>query len=253
MTIEELVNGIPNFGSWTDADRIRLFAWYLHSKRANERFTSTEIKGCYQALGLQQPSSISPFLKAMESRVPKQLLKDKRGYHLEKRIRDEYEKRYGLRPAAIHVDKYLTDLPAKVPNLIERDFLNETITCYRAKAFRASIVMAWNLAYDHLCRYVLANKLAQFNTQYPLSYPKVHAGSKMKAVTTFDDFAELKESQVVQICRSANIISNDVFKILNEKLGTRNSYAHPSSLMIVPHTAEEVILNLVNNVVLKYG
>lgn len=252
MTIEELINGISTFGGWTDADRIRLFAWFLHSKRGNERFSASDIRGCYLQLGLQQPSSISPFLTSMEKRTPKQLLKDKRGYYLEKRIRDDYDKKYGLRPAAIHVDKYLSDLPAKVANLEERDFLRETINCYRAQAFRASIVMAWNLAYDHLCRYVLAKQLANFNSQYPKSFPKLHANASMKLVAVMDDFSELKESQVIQICRSANIISNDVSKVLNEKLGTRNSYAHPSTLVIVPHTAEELILNLVNNVVLKY-
>jgi hypothetical protein len=252
VKIEELVNGIDGFASWSDADRIRLFSWFLHAKKGIERFTSAQIRSCYIELGLQQPSAISPFLSAMEKRRPKQLLKDKRGFSLEKRIRDEYEKRYGWRPAAVHVDRYLTDLPAQVPDLAERDFLKETITCYRAGAYRAAIVMAWNLTYDHLCRFVFRKKLKEFNAQYPIRHPGIHKNSKVKAITKYDDFSELKEIEVIEICRSANIVSADVFKVMNEKLGTRNSYAHPSTLTIVPHTVEELILNLVNNVVLKY-
>jgi hypothetical protein len=48
----------------------------------------------------------------------------------------------------------LLELPAKIPDLAERSFLDEGLRCLRCKAFRASIVMTWNLAYDHLCRYI---------------------------------------------------------------------------------------------------
>lgn len=112
--------------------------------------------------------------------------------------------------------------------------------------------MAWNLAYDHLCNYVLKKKLTEFNTQYPTTYAKKHTKARMKTVKMIDDFAELKESEVVQICRSANIITNGVYKILNEKLGKRNTYAHPSNIAVSPLTAEEMIVDLINNVVLKY-
>jgi hypothetical protein len=251
MTLEELVNSTSGFTSYSDADKIRFFAWFLHSKRGKERFQPSDIRGCYDELDLQQPSSISSFLFSMNRRKPKQVLHNRSGYALEKRVRDELEAKFGKRPASIAVDKLLTDLPVKVPNLPERSFLNEALTCYRSQAFRAAIVMSWNLAYDHLCSFVLAKKLAEFNAQYPLSYPNLHAKAKMKAVVKRDDFEELKESEVIQICRSANIVTSGVFKVLNEKLGKRNSYAHPSNLTVTAHTAEEVILDLVNNVVLK--
>lgn len=252
MKLEELVNGISGFSGWTDADKIRFFGWFVHSKRGKDRFAPSDIKNCYEELGFQQPSNISSYLVLMEKRKPKEALRNSRGYALEKRLKDDIERKYGQRPAAIQVDKLLQDLPAKVPNLTERTFLDETIICYRAKAFRAAIVMAWNLAYDHLCRYVLNYKLAEFNTQYPISFAKLHAKATMTAVGNMDDFGELKESQVIQICKSANIITADVKRILDEKLGKRNTYAHPSSITVSPQTAEEFIIDLVNNIVLKY-
>ncbi|MDQ3710836.1 MAG: hypothetical protein M3388_01245 [Acidobacteriota bacterium] len=251
MQLEELINGIPGFAGWKDADKIRFFAWFLHSKKSQERFVSKDVKGCYVELGLNQPSSISSFLNAMEKRKPKEVLHNSKGYILEKRVRDDLEKRFGQRPAAIQVDALLTELPAKIPNLAERTFLDETIICYKCKAFRAAIVMAWNLAYDHLCHYVLNKHVAKFNTQYPLRFQSLHKKATMKAVASRDDFNELKESEVIEICRSASIISAGVHKILNEKLGKRNTYAHPSGILVSPQTTEEVIIDLVNNVVLK--
>jgi hypothetical protein len=62
---------------------------------------------------------------------------------------------------------------------------------------------------------------------------------------------DLKESEVLAIAKSANAISNDVFKVLESKLGRRNSAAHPSSVAIGQLQAEESINDLVTNVVLK--
>jgi hypothetical protein len=67
-----------------------------------------------------------------------------------------------------------------------------------------------------------------------------------------DDFnEELKESQVIEICNSADIITKDVHRILKEKLGTRNSAAHPSSIEIGQLQAEAFIDDFIKNVVLK--
>jgi hypothetical protein len=46
-----------------------------------------------------------------------------------------------------------------------------------------------------------------------------------------DDFQELKQSQVLQVCKSANIISGSIHKILKEKLERRNIAAHPSGVL----------------------
>jgi hypothetical protein len=56
---------------------------------------------------------------------------------------------------------------------------------------------------------------------------------------------------VLQVAKSANIISGSVHKILKEKLDRRNIAAHPSNVTVSKLTAEDVILDLVQNVVLK--
>jgi len=61
----------------------------------------------------------------------------------------------------------------------------------------------------------------------------------------------LKESEVLQVCRSATLISNDLSKIFRAKLDKRNTAAHPSTVEIAPHTTEEYIIDLITNGVLK--
>jgi len=52
--------------------------------------------------------------------------------------------------------------------------------------------------------------------------------------------------------RAANIITNDVRKILDTKLGIRNTSAHPSSVVISDVKATDFILDLIQNVVLPF-
>jgi hypothetical protein len=153
----------------------------------------------------------------------------------------------GQRSATVRVHKLLSELPEKISNASEKAYLEEALICFKHKAFRAAIVMTWNLAFDHLCHLVLQSHLPAFNTQLPKSFPK----ADIAAVNNRDHFTELKESQVLQVCKSANIISGSVHKILKEKLDRRNLAAHASGVSIFESTAEEYIKDLVENVVLK--
>jgi hypothetical protein len=113
-----------------------------------------------------------------------------------------------------------------------------------------AVVMTWNLAYHHLCDHVLKHRLTDFNARWPVVYPGHHKKGA-KAIATMDDFTELKESEVIEICNSADIITKDVHRILAEDLGRRNSAAHPSSVTIGQLQAESFIDDLIKNVVLK--
>jgi hypothetical protein len=170
-----------------------------------------------------------------------------RVYRLEARAKEQLDAKYGARPATIVVDAILQALPGKVSGEAERLFLSEALTCYRNKAFRAAIVMTWNLAYDHLLNWIVAKHLAAFNAAIPVRYSK-RVGVVMAKK---DDFEEFKESEVMEVCGTANIINGNVKKILKEKLDRRNMAAHPSLVEIIVHQAEDVISDLVNNVILK--
>jgi hypothetical protein len=63
---------------------------------------------------------------------------------------------------------------------------------------------------------------------------------------------EFREFEIIQVCRSAAITTSGVDKILREKLGRRNSAAHPSGVSVSQLVAEETIVDLVQNVLLAF-
>lgn len=182
----------------------------------------------------------------MARQRPPDVLKQRGGFRLERHLREKYDAEFGQRPAAVALDLLLATLPSKVPDLAERDYLDEAVKCLRVGAYRAAIVMAWNMAYDHFFRWVFVNHLVAFNTQLPKSFPR----AEIACVAKLDDFSELKESQVMQIARSAGIISASLHKVMKEKLDRRNVAAHPSAVSISQLTAEEFVKDLVDNVIL---
>jgi hypothetical protein len=247
MDLTDLPRLIPGLAKWSHAELIKAFAWHLQTHKGQGYFTPADIRACYEGLDYSPPSNVGPFLSAMAERHPKEALKGPLGYKLESRVRESFDSRFGQRAATVHVHKLLSELPARIAVAVQRGYLEEALICFRHRAFRGALVMCWNLAFDHLCEFVLAKHLANFNAQLPKSFPRADISQIIKR----DDFAELKESQVLQVCRSATIISGSLHKVFKEKLDRRNIAAHPSGVATSELTAEEFIRDLIENAVLK--
>lgn len=250
MKLAELAAPLP-FRQWSHADEIRFFGWFIHRHLGRDFFSSSEISRCYDDLALAKPANISAFLRQMSAANSRQMLRSREGYRLERNTLEKLDSKFGIRPITVHVIKLLEELPAKVPDVAEREFLREALISYRSGAFRAAVLMSWIVAFDHLLSYVLAHRLDQFNRQWPKTFSVHHQKARVQEIRNRDDFAELKESQVITICKSAAIITGDMCKILEEKLGKRNSAAHPSTVTIGQIQAEGVIDDLVNNIILR--
>ncbi len=206
MNLADLVGTISDFDVWTHSDKIKFFAWFLHTYLDKATFKAADISKCYDEVKASTPSSIGPFIAAMLKRKPPEALgTNTKGFKLEKRVRDDLDTRFGQRPTAVYVDKLLSVLPDSIPSVVQKSYL-EALVCFRNAAFRAAIVMTWNLAYDHICELVISKHLPDFNVQLPGSYPK----AEMQKITKRDDFELLKEFQVLQVCASANIISDNI-------------------------------------------
>ena len=250
MTLTELPQRIPEYAAHKEIDVIKLIIWWAHTYGQHENVTGEYLRLCYGTLGRAIPDGgFSAYFKSLEERKPKHLIRSRDGYKLEHRIRDGLTAKYGKRDATIHIEKILADLPAKLANPAERTYLEETLICIRHKAFRAAVVMAWNLAYDHFCYWILADaaRVASFNATSPKRFP----GMKYPAITNRDGFTEMKESHVIAIASSGDVITKNVARVLDEKLTRRNMAAHPSDVSTLQPTAEEVIRDLVENVVLR--
>jgi len=143
------------------------------------------------------------------------------------------------------------DLVNLLPELEEQDIMKEALICLKYDAGRATILMVWNIAFYHLCQYVLKHKLSEFNDRIPIRYPKKWKVTDLPLIKQYDDFSdEMSEREVVEVCNSAGIINGDVYNVYLNKLGTRNSVAHPSVLHITQVQAEGYIDDLIRTTVL---
>jgi hypothetical protein len=248
MRLSDLISQIAGFNSLKPRDKIRLFAWFLHRYRNIGVFDNASIRECFREID-EVPVDVSVYMPRMASKKPPDLIRVRGGYKLEGKVRRLFDQRYGEHQSVVAVKKLLADLPSKIPNLDKRAFLSEAIDCYRVKAYRAAIVMAWNLAFDHLVEWIVSDshRIAQFNSAIPRRFPKMTS----ICVSTRADFEEIKESEVIEICNTAKLVSRNVIAILKEKLGRRNRAAHPSGEAITQAQADDVITDLVNNVVLN--
>lgn len=250
MTLKEFCAAVPSFFALSHPDKVLHFGWYLHHHGGKARFDQAAIRECYKNQNLPEPNLSEQFRRLVD-RQPKVLLQDKGGYRLEHGTRQKLEAKYGLHETTIALSKLLKDMPGKISDQAEKLFLSEAITCYHHRAFRAVIVMVWNLAYDHLLNWILADpgRLAAFT-----AHIAGRVGSKKAAaivITRREDFEDLKEGEVLDICGSAGLFaSNNTKKLLDIQLTKRNMAAHPSLMIIGAPEAEETISMLINNVLL---
>jgi hypothetical protein len=84
----------------------------------------------------------------------------------------------------------------------------------------------------------------------PDALNKLWLQAKVQTMVTYDDFLTMKESVVIDICKRDQIITQTQFKILDKRLGERNTAAHPNSAKVGQLQAEAFIEDLVDNVVL---
>lgn len=163
MSLHEIVAKIDDFDAWSQTDRIRFFGWYLHVHEGNKRFSTGQLRSCYDQLHLQDPESFAPFFKAMENRKPKDLLKDGGGYYVGKQVIDGLSARFGGPCSTTPVSSELLALPARIVDSAERGFIEEAIRCIGVAAPRAAIVLGWCAVIDRMRRKIEAVGFDKFN------------------------------------------------------------------------------------------
>jgi hypothetical protein len=245
--LKAFVSGISGFGDWGHADKIRLFAWLQHSLRKKDRFNTGDINWCFDTLSFKK-SNTSQYLKEMEG---KEILKDGRGYLCEGKFLAKYEGLYGEHDITLNIRQMVRDLANLMPELGEKDIFQEALTCLRHDAGRAAIIMVWNIAFYHLCQHILLHKLTEFNNRMPVKYPKKWKTTDLPVINRYEDFGDnMSEREVIEVANSAGIITGDMHKVYVEKLGKRNSAAHPSTIHVTQVQAEGYIDDLIRNTVL---
>jgi hypothetical protein len=192
----------------TQPDKILHLGWLLHAYGVKETFDQASIRACYKELSLPEPNFSEQFAR-LADRKPEVVIKQGSGLKLEHSVRAKLDEKYGQHETTIAVSQQMKSLVGKLSDVGEKIFLDETIKCYHVKAFRAATVMAWDLAYDHLVNWVLsdAKRLADFNSKIA-----VRVGARRGTglvISKREDFEDLKESEVLDICSNAGVFASD--------------------------------------------
>lgn len=247
--VNHFYSTVENAAGQSQAVLVELFVYFLTVEMGQESATAAQIADCFVRCDLKAPKGIAARLSEGLSSKPSRYIKAGGGYKLQRHMREALSVKLGAETVTVQTSVTLRRLEDRVPAGPSRQFLKETIDCFEAGANRATIVMVWILAMDNLFAFILKNHLAEFNDALAKNSDK---SIKIKVITRRDDFTEIKESKFIELCRAAAIITNDVRKILDQKLDTRNSCAHPSGITINRSKVIDFVEDLVDNVVLKF-
>lgn len=250
MDLPALKSAVPGgLGGKSHSEKIKIFGWWLHVHDGRPYFSGADILKCYDALDFARPSAIGPYLAPLVDK--KEVLKSSAGYRLAHQVRDALDAALGKAASTVAVNQQITALATQLPTLAERAYFQEMLLCHDQGARRAAIVMTWNVAYSHLCDHVLNKRLADFNARWPLTFQGMHK-NKTLAIATMDDINDLlKESEFLRVCRDANIITTNIYNVMDGALKKRNAAAHPSTVVIDQLQTDAYISDLIQNVVLK--
>jgi hypothetical protein len=244
-SLNKFVERLDGFSTWSTKMQVDYIVYFLTHHQGNESATVSDIEQCFELLDLSKYGRLAVYLSEETKRG--RYIKSTKGYRLQRGVLEIVHSQYESEPKIVHVSQQLMDLLPAITEPSEKQFLNEALNCYRVESYRGAVVMMWILTIDHLQRFVYANHLNDFNVAIA-----AHPDKKMKQIVSYDDFNDLKEHRFIELLRGSGIVSNDVRKILDEKLGVRNSAGHPSGVKISGHKATEFMIDLIENVLLKY-
>jgi len=232
-----------------DKELIELFGYFLSIECGNNSFTTKMINGCFEACDLKVPSRTSAYLSEGTKTRPPIYIKVESGYKLHRSRQQIISQELGTNHGITQTSVALRQLEEKFVDGNQKKFFKETIDCFEVGANRASIIMCWLLTIDHIYDLVLKHHLIAFNQKLALVTDK---RVKVSVITQKDDFSAIPEGKFVELLKTSGVISNDVRKILDAKLGTRNSCAHPSGVVIKKSKTIDFIEDLIENVIVKY-
>jgi hypothetical protein len=184
------------------------------------------------------PSSFSPFFKSLEESKPPALHSDGGGYYLDRRVIEEFTKRYGGASVTAPVSKLLTDLPAKVPDSAERSFIEEAIACIRVGASRAAIVLGWCAVIDRMRRKIEAVGFPTFNAASTKlkdqTSGKFKRWNKEFSIQSMGELQAVFDTDLIVVLEGMGLIDDNQAKRLEVLFHYRNTSAHPGEAPIGP-------------------
>lgn len=116
----------------------------------------------------------------------------------------------------------LESLSARLEDEVVRGYVEEAITCIRARALRASVVFLWSGAVQVLREEAWSKGSKAVNAAVLKHDPKARRLNKA------DDFAYVRDEVLLLACQELGIFDKGQRGTMNEALGLRNKCGHPT-------------------------
>ncbi len=134
---------------------------------------------------------------------------------------------------------------AQIANSNTQSFVEESITCFETRQYRAAVVLSWVGAVSVLHDYVVIHKLSAFNTE------ACRRNQNWKPAKNADGLGLMKEDTFLDVLQVIGVIGKNVKLELKKALTLRNGCGHPNSLQLAEHKVsahiEDLMLNIFSN------
>jgi len=234
----------PDFNDLKDDDRLEIISFLYVKITGETNFQPKDIKSVFEEAQLSTPSNIHQCFSNLKRL--KILLPRGKGYCFEISKYNQLEASLGGPHFKVQTISDLRKLLPQIASPEGKNYLQEAIDCFECGAYRATILMTWLLVVDHLQEHIMNKRLNDFNTA--LQEQKL----KTKQVTNKSDFTDFKEEKFIEVCRSAGVITNNERKILDEKLGIRNSASHPNRISFGEAKTVAFVEDLIQNIYVHF-
>jgi hypothetical protein len=216
----DLVETLSELGYRTESERVFRFVKDLHeAKEANP-----------EAVLKQIPRDLSTAMAA--------LIEDISSW-----AQSEFPGKRTLILADTTVTEALANMQSTLNNEQEKIILADTLRCLEAGAYRAVIVMAWNLAYERLRHWIFISprkRLKKFNTTL--------VARNKTVIKNYEDFYVYGEHFVIETAYAVPLFTKHHHQVLLNALTDRNHFAHPTSRQATSATATGYVENLIVNI-----
>jgi|GEM_PF-5338898 len=146
------------------------------------------------------------------------------------------------------VSKSLATAVATIPDLDERGYIEEALSCLHVSvgAYRAGVLMGWAATIDHLRRKIEQVGFAQFCSVYQRHFQRLH-----HQVQTRDDLEYYEDNRLLLVCQDLGIYDKAVKAQLDQALDLRNACAHPTMVKPGIHAVRKYFEDIINYVLSK--
>lgn len=152
---------------------------------------------------------------------------------------------------AVRADDNLSEAIEDISDEHTKAFVDEALQCYRNEFYRAATLLSWVGAMHCMFVFVHKNKLSDFNVAAKARFdnpPKV----KWKDIKTVEGFANIKESNFLQVMADLQLIGSSVKKKLDKQLDLRNGCGHPNGMVVGEHEVAAHLEILIGNIFKKF-